>query len=466
MLRLIFIVFSFLLLTEGLAQNTLDYKTVNDSTLFYYQKGEHTNLVKFTKKAEKEGFDFYYLNARIGLSYFKNKNFASAKKYLEQANKQYPNDYIKTHLYYTLVELGEVEIARNYLHQLSNQTLADSIELGKQEFHTLSFTGGFKTTSLQDSIKTLRTFRLGLGHKFSNRFYLKEHFDYTAQNYFYGKLKQFELGINSYLTFKRSWLLGIGGGFNQIKLNFSAIDSSYTTTKVNSFYPPGALYPVQDTAFINGISTTKPLIRNNTFFLNLRAKKSIGRINIQPAVAFIHSTIKLTSEINDKHEGNRKIVHTLNDSSSFTNYLPIDTLIHDTNDSTISNSIIQFNLSLEYRLPIFKNKLKVQFGVCQIFDNSEAYSFFNTGILANWMKNFSTAIRYTNGNLFSFYDFQNEIFLNYADKLVERWQLDLNWSIKRKAFPSLIVIHERRTETLSQAKYGTYGAFLSFIIKI
>lgn len=82
------------------AQETLNFPEVNKTTYDYYLRSEWKPLIALGKKSLNEGIDFYYLQVRMGVAYFKQNKFRQAIKHLENANKINPkDDFVTAYLY-------------------------------------------------------------------------------------------------------------------------------------------------------------------------------------------------------------------------------------------------------------------------------------------------------------------------------------------------------------------------------
>ena len=66
-------------LTAAKAQKkSLSYKQVDRTTYAYYLKQDWKPLLEMGKKSRADGIDFYYLKVRMGIAYFKLRNYDSA----------------------------------------------------------------------------------------------------------------------------------------------------------------------------------------------------------------------------------------------------------------------------------------------------------------------------------------------------------------------------------------------------
>ncbi len=86
---ILIIVFSFIIgVIVSNAQEDINFKTVESKSLSYYYASSWDSLIIFGKEAEKQGFDYYYLNYRLGVAYYYTSNFFMSSFYLNKAYKQ------------------------------------------------------------------------------------------------------------------------------------------------------------------------------------------------------------------------------------------------------------------------------------------------------------------------------------------------------------------------------------------
>jgi hypothetical protein len=72
----------------SLSAQTINFKTVEQTSYAYYMSGQWDSVITIGKIAEKSGIDYYYLNYRMGIAYYNRKNFFMASHYLEKALQQ------------------------------------------------------------------------------------------------------------------------------------------------------------------------------------------------------------------------------------------------------------------------------------------------------------------------------------------------------------------------------------------
>lgn len=77
-----FAIVFFVLAVNGVnAQDTLTSATVNQKTFQLFTDKNWTELIKFGNQAINKGYDYYYLQLRVGIAYYEKKNYALAEGY-------------------------------------------------------------------------------------------------------------------------------------------------------------------------------------------------------------------------------------------------------------------------------------------------------------------------------------------------------------------------------------------------
>jgi hypothetical protein len=107
---------------------------IDTKTYGQYLNGEWEELIKTGKEAIRSGIEFYYLDVRMGIAYYKLSKYRSAIKYLMksyQANQK--NDYVAELLYYSYLYAGRPMDAQK-LKKVLNSNIKEKLKITHDPF--------------------------------------------------------------------------------------------------------------------------------------------------------------------------------------------------------------------------------------------------------------------------------------------------------------------------------------------
>ncbi len=109
-----FLIFVFFYLSlTSVAQESINYPSIDKKTYQQYLNKDWKDLIKTGKNSLKNNIDFYYLQVRMGIAYYELKKYANAVKYFEKAYLANKNDeLIQEYLYFSYIFIGRYEDAR------------------------------------------------------------------------------------------------------------------------------------------------------------------------------------------------------------------------------------------------------------------------------------------------------------------------------------------------------------------
>ena len=115
MCRLIATIGLFLFSLSGIiAQEQLDFNTINMETYRLYTGQEWDSLIAMGKEALKQDIDYYYLRMRLGIAYYTKKNFKKASIHFNKAIAMNQGDPVAMeYLYYSNLLSGNKEQAKH-----------------------------------------------------------------------------------------------------------------------------------------------------------------------------------------------------------------------------------------------------------------------------------------------------------------------------------------------------------------
>ena len=290
-IRYYFIVMLVALASKGIAQDTLTTMNVEQKSYQLYLEKKWPELIKFGNKAVHEGFDYFYLQLRIGIAYYEKKNYNVAEGHFRKALSFNSEDELtQEYLYYCYLYVGRYEEAR-LLSKVFSPTLAEKIGTNKQSrIGFMLLEGGTKVT---DSVayydKNGKTnsnyfnspiyFQLGLNHYVKNKLSVFNALTYFNQQSFVNQVRQFQYYLKVTIPTKKAWLISPAFHWINIKVTSDAKalppkmgpprPPNQTTNSTLSNYFVGSLMIQKNIRKLTlGLGTTVSNMNNATQYIN------------------------------------------------------------------------------------------------------------------------------------------------------------------------------------------------------
>ena len=262
MYRVIIFVLFFSLAKNIFAQDSLNSKTVEDSTYRLYQSKNWRGLISLGNKALDNGFDYYYLRLRIGISYYEQKNYREAQKQFWKAYLfNSTDDVLMEYLYYCYIFNMQYDEARKLSKKFSS-TLVEKLKTNKSPWIDYLFLeSGIKTTDKPD-LSDAYYGQFGFGHRVGKNisfFHAITLFDQNSQS---SDLNQKQYYLCANIPVSKSWLISPA---------FHLIDR--TITFKPQVYPPWVILPP-------GILAIPPPSTKNYYVGSVAITKSISKFDI------------------------------------------------------------------------------------------------------------------------------------------------------------------------------------------
>ncbi len=322
--------FFLLLLTFSvrcMGQDTSNSVNVEQKSYQLYQDKNWNELIKFANKSIHKGFDYFYLQMRLGIAYYEKKNYCLASTHFKKALKFSGGDELALeYLYYCYAFTGRNEDAR-MLSKTFRKSLSEKI--GTNKLSPISFIvveGGTKISDsayyYDQSKKAFSNyynppvyFQIGLNHYIKNRVSFFHALTLFNQKNFSGTLQQKQYYVKAAIPFKKNWL--VSPSFHAINLDFSS--QTYIDPSTQQ------AYKTNNTYYLGSLSIQKT-IKKFVFSIGFLAS------NISDVNQYIHSALISYAPL-----GNSKIVlgctgyfHTKNNytstNSSFAPFLYLEPL--------------------------------------------------------------------------------------------------------------------------------------------
>ena len=281
---LIFILISI----EVNGQDTLTSATVEQKSYELYTDKNWNELIRFGSNAINKGYNYYYLQLRVGIAYYEKKNYALAEGYFFNALKFNTDDeLLLEYIYYCYLFNGRYDDARIWSKKFS-QSLAE--KTGVNKLSPISYIvaeAGSKITDKKnyynEGTKTNSNyfnppvyFQAGLNHYIKNRVSLFHAFTYFNQETFVNKVNQWQYFLKASVPLKHGW--SISPSFHYINLGVS---SEITTTTTDTLWPPGVPPHTQPPP---GAPPYKTVTTTTTTAMNSQSNYFIGSLFAQKTV--------------------------------------------------------------------------------------------------------------------------------------------------------------------------------------
>ncbi len=209
----------------------LTYLQSNNDTYQEYLHKDWRALIKSGKLAEKNKLDYYYLNVRMGVAYFKLGKYMLAIPYFEKAKKENPKDaFVLDYLYYSYLYAGNEKYSLSVYSDLpenlqKNKQIASSklkdIDIGfgyhiNQDYNQLSVEN-YKEADISDVKinldKVIYNSNFGLNFQMSKKIFLYQELSYRRANYLFIEQNssdyKYDMSINEFRYYgKIDFLLG------------------------------------------------------------------------------------------------------------------------------------------------------------------------------------------------------------------------------------------------------------------
>ncbi len=357
------LLFFFISMNHAVGQDSLNSATVEQKSYQLYKDKNWSELITFGNKAIRIGFDYYYLQLRIGIAYFERKNYSLAEAYFRNALAFNTEDELSLeYLYYCYLYNGRNEDAR-LLSKTFNPSLADKIGTSqKSAVDFIIIEGGTKITdssTYYNKIQNGKTnyfnpatyIQVGLNHHVKNRVSFFHAVTYFGQETSINKVKQYQYFLKASIPIKRNFL--ISSSFHYVKIN---VASEFTTTKVDTLYPPGVPPGSQPPPGAPPFKTETTTTSNTT---NSATDNFVGSINVQKTlkkfVFGIGTTVSSLNKVTQYNHNGFLAYYLLGNSKLVLGCLGY---IHTTNNYKTTNAAIN---PFVYIQPVNKLSLKLSY---------------------------------------------------------------------------------------------------------
>ncbi len=395
MYRIVFFLFLIVLSFNSFAQEKVTSKEVEEYALKLYQNKEWGKLYKFSDKAIKQGFDYFYLRQRAGEACFYMKNYRKAIVHLKEA-LAYNNEDVNANyfMYYSLLFSGRTFDANQFVKNKSSY-IKEAVGYEKQKlFSNINITSGPTISDTKNKM---------------------ENIDIDGTDNISGNALVYENTFNTSIGLKHdvfSWL-SVFHSFSMLNLNQNSYTSANNLQQLNS-----------------------DKIRQYQYYFTIPTRVANGLIFIPFANIIAFQNYEFTTTIGRRNE----IVINKNLITSYFNVFG-GKFSKEIRNFTIQASFIkgnllgsnqtQIGLSLYY-FPLGNTKLYFK-GKTDYYTEDNSSRFINTvSASCNITKKIIVNGTYYFGDITHFIDDEGYVVNNAIDKSLSMFNFSINYLLNKK----------------------------------
>ncbi len=376
-----------LLAIKGVSQDTLTSENVEQKSYQLYLDKNWPELIKVSNKAIKNGYDYFYLQLRVGIAYYEQKNYSIAEGHFQKALSFNADDELSLeYLYYCYLFVGRNEEAR-WLSKKFSATLAEKIGTDRQsKIGFIALEGGskfsnsnyFNTNYLGKSNKDFNPatyFQLGLNHFAKQRVSFYHSLTYYNQKSFVSTISQMQYYVKLSIPLKNNWI--ISPSAHILNVNSTPNVSAYSDLEQQLLQSQKPLQsqlqaiPQQQTQLINQHKIDSTIIRNinNWHFTHPGPLPVTKQDSLNKAV---QSDMSIPPQLNQLH------LDSVNLSQQVENYNSQIKQAQD-NQKAVSTSKNYFIGSLSIQKTFKKAMFSIGTTISTIYNSTQ---YINYGLLA------------------------------------------------------------------------------------
>lgn len=172
------------------------FNEVDSVSYQLYLNKDWNKLAQYGEDAIAKGYDYFYLNLRVGIALFNLKEYQKSLIYLEKANADNSyNDVVKEYLFWDNYYLLKEKQAVYWYNQLDD-TIQNRIGYSKPKFFNGMYIGGGKKTSQNPEIAgNVSYLTINLDHHISGRLDVKHGYVLSTQKLNWGDFIQHQYFI-------------------------------------------------------------------------------------------------------------------------------------------------------------------------------------------------------------------------------------------------------------------------------
>jgi hypothetical protein len=394
------VAFTFFASVSIQAQSGYDFISVESNTLDLFLKKQWQSLEEYGKLALENGIDYYALRYRIGVAQYEQKKYWESARNFEAALDFNNADFWSLeYLYFAYLFTDRDESARALADKMPTE-LVDKIDI--QKIKPLDFIyaeGGFKTSTLPDSVYGLNYVSVGIGQQLGYRLKLFHSISGLGLSEPEPDFRQLEYYL------KGDWYLGNG---------YTLIPAVHLVS----------FDGVSLGALVSRPSTGEIYVKQKAWALHLGVRKYFGRFSFLPS--FTQLSLKT-----------------------------------DTGISTTSK-LFELGFGTEYQVPIMKDRFTLGAATVLQESSSSSTLYWKASLQFKLASRLFIKAEYFEPNSTNFTETYASVFNNATSKLNNRTSLMATWFIGYKSALFLIFQNEKKAETNFSFNYRTFLAGLKY----
>lgn len=301
----------------GLAASAqADFQDVDTTTYNQYLRKAWHPLIRYGKKAEKHGFDYYYLDMRMGIAHYNQFHYYQAEKYLSKALKNNPeSDDAKELLFWSYYLTGAEKDAADTYASMSTEGQQRINYHPRRLLESIYAEGGAKISDNTPVAKTIGYLQFGLNHKFSPMFSIYHAYTFQTQQLQWGHYVQHQYYFAPSVNFKKHLILNIDLHYSHYHGTLDFTDHKADAPVLPAFPPPQFFRELDVSHLIRKLGTYD----EDLLFGQVSLSKTIKGFTINPHAGMFVNFLK--PDYTDSHTDtfrilfhNRQLIDSIRDS--------------------------------------------------------------------------------------------------------------------------------------------------------
>lgn len=404
---LVWFILFFMSFHKSIAQ--INIKQVDSISLSLYEKKQWNELTKYAATIQKNNFDFYLYNLRLGIANYELKNYESAIIYFNKSLNNNTSHIAKEYLYWSYLLTGQYSKAHTYFNQFDKKNKKKIRDQRGKKTKLLNFiyVEGGQNIQKVKSANNINYFSLGLNHELNSNITLNHSYNYTAQ-----KLENSDLTIYRYYAkpvYNLYDMYQIGLSINYLKVNNQInYQSEFNNETIE-----------EDVVLSDGYTYDRVITTNQTYSKTGTLNEDEIQLNVFVAKLFKKLKVGIYGGVSQK-KLHTKTVSTINTS---TNVLLIyeenevynnDLHVNDITKIKYKPTGVKYNLgtNIGYNLTD-KIGLAFEVNLIDAVENSRIATNFVGTIAYKLNSSINFSANYIQKGKFSYYYNDNAYFLSY-----------------------------------------------------
>lgn len=255
------------------SQESISYTDANSKTYYAILKADWKIVISIGEQAKQSGHNFFYLNLRLGIAYYKEAKYFKAKKSLREAYTQNSSD--TTVLYYNYwnsIAVGENTLAEFY---------AKNIATEKKKLKSVSVIGGIKKYNISEMGSNQYHINIGSNLQFTSRLNTSVFLSRISQDIIWGDYYQHQASVRN--VYQLSPKYNLEFNYNLMKIGGNVNFSNNENTITQS----GTLSQLSNTIYLGtGINFNRTIVSTGFLYHNVYTNNDISIINNNSSATF------------------------------------------------------------------------------------------------------------------------------------------------------------------------------------